>query len=89
MRDVSHFTHVRNRAFLRYGILPTRAHIEDIEARIQGGAGRMLYTQPGGREVWMIEALQQDEPIPLVYDPQRRRVITFLPRHSYQSEAFA
>lgn len=86
-KATAQFKHAQRRASERYGIILTRHRYEELVRKIQSQQGVFLGRQSNRLSVWQVEAmavgeLGDDVPVKanVVYDRERKTVVTFLPK---------
>jgi len=71
------YRHAKNRAFERYGLCVSDDDLETLVREIQAGKTEHVFRQ--SQRVSIFKAHFKDKDVQVVYDGQRKTIVTFIP----------
>lgn len=79
--------HAKKRAAERYGLVLNRREYMEVVNLIQDGKAQFMYRTSNRLAVFSLTYMETD--VVVVYDKQRKTVVTFLPKECLQQEVEA
>lgn len=70
--------HAKKRAFERYGLMLNRADLMELVNKIHNNSATLLEKQSHRVRVFLVEC--KGIKVPVVYDNQRKTIVSFLPK---------